>query len=334
MPVIGAAVAVPRGLVASAVAPAGAIAAGLLIDRLAGEPPARVHPVVWFGSAMTALEQRIHADRRSSGVVYTAAGVALGAGSGWLLQRAVGRTAATAVALAVASAGRMLDEEAERIGAHLRATDLDGARRAVRSLVGRDVEELDEAGVGRAVIESVAENTVDAVTAPVLWAAVGGAPAVLAHRAVNTMDAMVGHRTDRYGRFGWASARLDDGANWLPARLTALVVLAGPGAHTAAGRRATTRTVVRQAAPHPSPNGGLVEAAFAHALGVRLGGRNRYADRFEDRGEVGCGAPPTHADVAAAVALRRTATRRVAATVAVAHVAVRVVVSRARGRGR
>ena len=171
----------------------------------------------------------------------------------------------------------------------------------MQALVGRDPSALDADGVARAVVESVAENTTDAVVAPVVWAAVGGAPAVLAHRAVNTLDAMVGHRTPRYERFGWAAARLDDLANAVPAVVgVALVVVRHP-----ARWRAVGRAVVADAGRHPSPNAGLIEAAFAGALGVTLGGANRYAGTVEDRGRLGAGPAPVPADIARAVRLRR-----------------------------
>src|SRR5262249_41107178 len=156
-----------------------------------------------------------------------------------------------------------------------------------------------EKEVARAAVESVAENTVDAVVAPALWAALAGAPGVLAYRAVNTLDAMVGHRSTRYARFGWASARLDDAANWVPARVTAALVAAARPA-----RAAAIASAVRHQAPaHPSPNAGVAEAAFAAALGVRLGGRNAYGDRVELRPALGDGPPPAPADVARAVRL-------------------------------
>jgi adenosylcobinamide-phosphate synthase len=278
-----------------------AVAAGLLADQLLGEPPTRWHPTARFGSAMEALERRSYAPTRLAGLAYTATGVALGWLAGRLLRRLVGRWLSTAVATAAAVAGRMLDREATRVGEHLERGDLDGARRAVRALVGRRAEQLDTAGLARAVIESVAENTVDAVTAPVCWALAGGAPAVLVHRAVNTMDAMVGHRNERYARFGWASARLDDALNWLPARLTAYAVLAG----TAGGRAGRVALMRRQAAAHPSPNGGLIEAAFALRLGVTVGGTNRYGTAQEDRGRLGRGPAASAGDIARAVALRR-----------------------------
>src|SRR5690606_23782143 len=146
----------------------------------------------------------------AAGAVHAACGIGLAVGAGVGLDRLVGRRVATALAVALCSAGRMLDDEARGVARLLEAGDLDGARHALRALVGRTADGLDEAGIVRAVIESVAENSVDAVTATVLWAAVGGAPAALGHRAVNTLDAMVGHRTARLARFGWASARLDD----------------------------------------------------------------------------------------------------------------------------
>jgi adenosylcobinamide-phosphate synthase len=285
---------------------AAAIAAGLVADRLLGEPPTAWHPIAWFGSVMGHLEPRIHADRRRNGVAYTTAGVALGVGAGLAMRRITGPTAATAVATGLAVAGRMLDEEATRIGDRLLAGDLEGARGALRSLVGRSPDDLDEASVSRAVIESVAENSVDAVTAAAFWALVGGAPAVLAYRAINTMDAMVGHHNARYERFGWASARLDDLANWLPARLSALWVLT-PLLARSPEPAALLRTVRRQASVHPSPNGGLIEAAYAHRLGVTLGGTNRYGTRDEHRGLLGDGPAAGPADIERAVTLRRRA---------------------------
>ena len=153
--------------------------------------------------------------------------------------------------------------------------------------------------MARACLESVAENTSDAVVAPLLWGAVAGVPGLLGYRAVNTLDAMIGHRSPRYRHFGWAAARLDDVANWLPARVAGWAAsLAAPlvGGSTAEARH----TVRRDSGRHPSPNAGVVEAAFAGALGVRLGGRNVYAGRGEDRGVLGSGRPVETADIARA----------------------------------
>lgn len=269
------------------------VALGLLLDRALGEPPARWHPVAWFGSTMQAVEHRLHADSRGRGVVHAALGVGLGAGAGALLRTTLGSTGATAVAVAVAVAGRMLRTTAGTIETHLLEDDLTAARAALPALVGRDPAALDASGVSAAVVESLAENTVDAVVAPVLWALAGGAPAVLAHRAVNTMDAMVGHRTPRHGRYGWASARLDDGMAWLPARALATLVA---GLHPSRAGQ-VLRLVRRDAPAHPSPNSGVAETAVAAALGVELGGPLAYGGRVEDRPRLGEGPRPSAADI-------------------------------------
>ncbi len=185
----------------------------------------------------------------------------------------------------------------------LEAGDLEAARRWLPRLVGRDVRRLDAAGMARAVIESVAENTSDGIVAPALYAAVGGARGTLAYRAVNTLDSMVGHRDARYRRFGWASARADDAANLVPARVTALLVAAVRP--KAAG--AVWRAVRRDAGAHPSPNAGVVEAAFAAALGLRLGGTNHYRGRAEERPFLGPpdGRVPQVEDIARAIRCSR-----------------------------
>jgi adenosylcobinamide-phosphate synthase len=274
-----------------------AVALGLLADGVLGEPPAAVHPVAGFGRAMQTVERRTYADTRAAGVVHAAAGILVGAAAG----RTVG---STAVATYTAVAGRALGDAASAVGDALAAGDLERARARLPSLVGRDPSELDEHEIARAAVESVAENTVDAVVAPVLWALAAGAPGVLAHRAVNTMDAMVGHHSDRYERYGWASARLDDAAAWLPARVTAgLVAACRPRAGAA-----VWRSVRRDAPAHPSPNSGVAEAAFAAALGLRLGGESRYGDRVERRPPLGDGRPAEGQDIARAVDLSRDVT--------------------------
>jgi len=210
----------------------------------------------------------------------------------------------TAAATYLAVAGRALRDVATSVGDALECSDLDRARELLPSLVGRDVAELDVPGMARAVVESVAENTVDAVVAPALWAAVGGAPGALGYRAVNTMDAMVGYRNDRYRRYGWASARLDDVAAFIPARLTAvLVAMVRP---RTAG--AIWRAIRTQAPSHPSPNGGVAEAAFAAALGIRLGGANLYGATAEHRGVLGTGRTADAGDIGRAVELSRDVT--------------------------
>jgi adenosylcobinamide-phosphate synthase len=257
-------------------------AAGLLGDLLLGDPR-RGHPVAGFGRAAGAVERVLWHDHRGWGALHTAVcaggAVALGA----VAARAVRPSPAASVALTAAATwavvgGTSLAREAGAVGAALRAGDVGAARRRLPHLCGRDPQTLDADGIARAVVESVAENTSDAVVGALVWGAVGGVPGLLGFRAVNTLDAMVGHRSPRLRRFGWAAARLDDVAGWPGARLTALLaVVAGddPRGAAAAWRADAGR--------HPSPNAGPVEASFAGALGVRLGGTLSYGGRVEHR---------------------------------------------------
>jgi adenosylcobinamide-phosphate synthase len=275
--------------------------AGVLLDALLGELPLDPHPVAAFGTAMGVVEDRLWRDERAAGVRYTSVGLGIGVLAGTVV-------GSTTVATTISVAGRMLGDTALTIGAHLDRGDLQAARGALPSLVGRDPARLDEKEIARAVIESVAENTVDAVVAPALWSAAVGAPGVLAHRAVNTMDAMVGHHSDRYEHFGWASARLDDVLNWIPARATAgLVMLTRPSAAAD-----VARIVTRDAKRHPSPNAGVAESAFAAALGIQVGGTNVYGDRVEQRAVLGDGPPPTATDIGCAVELSNDVARALA----------------------
>ncbi len=275
-------------------------ALGVLSDARFGEPPFEPHPVAVFGSAMTDFEHRHYDGSRAAGAIHAAVGLGIGVAAGRGVRRATGSAVvATAAATALAVAGRGLANAALDVAAALDADDLDAARAALPSLVGRDPRALDQADIARAVVESVAENTVDAVVAPACWAALAGPAGALGYRAVNTMDAMVGHRSARYAEYGWASARLDDAANWVPARLTAgLVAIVRPAA---AG--AVVRAVHRDAPAHPSPNSGVAEAAFAAALGLQLGGPSRYGDRVETRPLLGDGAAPGPLDIGRAVTL-------------------------------
>ena len=266
-------------------------AVGLLADRALGEPPSEIHPVAAFGRLMTSLEAATYAPTRPAGARYAALGLGLGYGVGMLLP--------TAVVVELAAAGNALRGAAVEVRDALAASDLDRARALVPTLVGRDPSALDPSGLAAAVIESLAENTVDAVVAPVWWAVVGGSGAGSAYRAVNTMDAMVGHHSERYEDFGWASARLDDVANYVPARLTALLTACvRPGA-----AKQIAHAVRAHAPAHPSPNAGVAEAAFAAALAVELGGPLRYGTRAEDRPRLGVGPRPMVDDIDRAIAL-------------------------------
>jgi len=278
--------------------------AGYGADAAFGDPR-RFHPVAGFGRLATALETFSYQPSRLAGAAHAAVLVGGSFALGRLAERVGGgrfRRLVLASALWSALGGRSLVAEARRVGRLVEAGDIPGARRAVPALVGRDPAWLGPEELCRAAVESVAENTVDAVVAPLVWAAAAGSGGVLAHRAANTLDAMVGHRDARYERFGWASARLDDAMNWPAARLTAAATtLLAP---TAGGSpRETWRIVCRDGGGHPSPNGGRAEAAFAGALGLRLGGRNVYAERVEDRPVLGDGPAPGPGDIERAARL-------------------------------
>jgi len=302
-------------------ATAAGLLAGVLLDQVAGDPR-RGHPVALFGRAAGWLEGRTWRDDRAAGARYAALLVAGPAVLGLLARRlpAPGLAAATALGTWTVLGGRSLAAEAEAVAAHLRRGDLPAARQQLTHLVGRRTETLGEAEIARAAVESVAENTSDAVVAPLLWGAVGGLPGLLAYRAVNTLDAMVGHHSPRYENFGWASARADDAANYLPARLTAALTALVAAAAGGSGRAAlaVARADGRR---HPSPNAGVAEAAFAGALGVRLGGRNDYGSHAEDRPVLGAaGRPPEVADITRAARLSRAVT--LAAALACAAIAL------------
>nr|WP_300142410.1 cobalamin biosynthesis protein [Propionicimonas sp.] len=276
------------------------LALGWLADQLLGDPR-HGHPVAGFGRLAAALEKRCYADSRVRGAAFWTVAVGGAAGVGVLAQRVVRHHPAlgvltTAAATWAVLGGRSLARESEAIAAHLVADDLPAARDRVRNLVSRDPESLDADGVARAALESVAENSSDAVVAPLFWGAVAGVPGLLGYRAINTLDAMVGYRNDRYRHFGWAAAKLDDLANGIPARIAgALAAVAAP---LVGGRPAdAVRAIREQSGKHPSPNGGVVEAAFAGALGVTVGGRNSYDGVEEDRGELGFGPKPGPSDL-------------------------------------
>ncbi len=286
----------------SGTATAVGLALGWAADQLFGDP-SRWHPVAGFGRLATALEDRTYADDRLHGAVHVAVLVggtaALGVVAARSARNPVLATLATAATTWTVLGGRSLARESEAVAADLDAGDLAAARLQVSHLVSRDPQTLDADGVARAALESVAENTSDAVVAPLFWGAIAGIPGLLAYRAINTLDAMVGYHNERYERFGWAAAKLDDLANLVPARISgALAILAAP---LVGGRPADALRAVRdQSGRHPSPNGGVVEAAFAGALGVTLGGRNTYGGVEEDRGELGHGPAPSASDLARA----------------------------------
>ncbi|HLL87630.1 MAG TPA: cobalamin biosynthesis protein [Thermoleophilaceae bacterium] len=283
-----------------------ALGAGYVADRLVGDP-GRAHPVAGFGRLASAANGVFYSPSRARGAAFVASLVGLAALAGELASRssrAAGLTegAALAVFAWAALGGRSLCREADAIAARLRSGEIEAARAALPALAGRDPETLDAVGITRAVVESVAENTSDAVVGALFWGALGGAPAVAAFRAANTLDAMIGHRSPRYSEFGWAAARLDDAMGWPAARIGAgLAVLCAPLA--GGSPRRAWRMLRRDGAAHPSPNAGRMEAAFAGALGVQLGGDLSYRRRIEPRPRLGDGEPPVVADITRATGL-------------------------------
>ena len=282
------------------------LAVGFGLDQLLGDQR-RGHPVAGFGSLAARLERRSWADHRLAGAAHVTVLVGGAVGAGVVAEHLSRSRPGVRLVLTAATAwtvlgGRSLQREAQTLAGQLAENDLPAARRQIRHLVGRDPSGLDAGQLARACVESVAENTADAVVAPLFWGALLGMPGLLGYRAVNTLDAMVGHRSPRYLRFGWAAARLDDVANWLPARLCGLLTVAL--APVVGGRPADAwQAWRRDAARHPSPNAGVVEASAAGALGVRLGGTNTYDGVTEDRGTLGHGRAVGVADIAPAARL-------------------------------
>ncbi|MEU9960004.1 cobalamin biosynthesis protein [Streptomyces sp. NPDC050982] len=305
-------------------------AAGLLGDLLLGDPR-RGHPVAAFGRAAGAVERVLWRDHRGWGALHTAVCVGGATGLAALAVRSVRASRAGSVALTAAATwsvvgGTSLGREARAIGGALAAGDIEVARERLPHLCGRDPQSLDADGIARAVVESVAENTSDAVVGALVWGAAAGVPGLVGFRAVNTLDAMVGHRSAKYRRYGWASARLDDVAGWPGARLTAvLAAVAG------SDPRGAVRAWCADAAKHPSPNAGPVEASFAGALGVRLGGTLSYAGRVEHRPVLnGEGRAVEVGDIERAVRL----SRRVGLLALGVSVAGRLLVNSLRTKGR
>jgi adenosylcobinamide-phosphate synthase len=311
------------------------IALGVTADALLGDPR-RAHPVAGFGRAAGALERRWYADDVRRGAAFCAVAVGAPVLVGALLERAtagrpVARVAVTALAVWAVLGGTSLASEGEVMAGLLESGDVDGARRRLSHLCARDPAGMQVPDLARATIESLAENSSDAVVAPLLWGAVAGVPGLIGYRAINTLDAMVGYRSPRYQRFGSVCARLDDVVNWVPARVTGgFVALAAPAVGGSPAR--AWRVLRRDGRRHPSPNAGRPEAAAAGALGVVLGGRNTYGGHVEHRPELGEGAAPQVADVHRAVRLGRVVVAS-AGSVAVLIPAAAAVVAAAALRG-
>lgn len=271
--------------------------AGLLLDRLLGEPR-RYHPLVGFGRLAAAVELRLNRRGRGGGLLAWSLLVLPFTVTAALIEPLpVIGDAAAVLLLYLALGGRSLAEHAERVTAALGAGQLPEARCLVGGLVSRDTRDMGEADIARAAAESVLENGSDAVFGALFWFLVAGAPGVVLYRLANTLDAMWGYRNDRYLRFGWAAARIDDLLNLVPARLAA-------GSYALVGATRDALTCWRHQAPAwESPNAGPVMAAGAGALGVRLGGPAVYHGALRQRPVLGNGRTATAADIRRAVAL-------------------------------
>ena len=261
-----------------------------LLDAAIGDPRWFPHPVRWMGSIVNWCDRRIHqfllssAKQRMGGVLLAVAlpvgAYASGALFIWFsssIDPILG-SAATVLLAWTTLAARDLIDHIISVQRALQSVSLMEARSAVAKIVGRDTEEMDESDIVRATVETIAESTADGIVAPLFYLIIGGAPLALAYKAVSTLDSMIGHLDDRYRWFGWASARLDDVANFIPARITALLLVfsAGIVSRSWPVMQRAWQIVLRDGGQHPSPNSGRPEAAMAGALGVQLGGTNRY----------------------------------------------------------
>ena len=291
----------------------------LLVEATLGYPDRVLrtigHPVMWFGRMIDWLDVILNRETNSGGrrkaagfaaafLIFFIPAAAACAVESFLLLLPYGFTIVAIVASSLI-AQRSLYEHVERDAAALEQEGLDGGRRAVSQIVGRDPDALDQAGVARAAIESLAENFSDGVVAPVFWLAIGGLTGGVAYKAINTADSMIGHLSPRHAAFGWAAARLDDLVNLPASRLAALLIVA---AALPDGAPAAWRAVRRDATRHRSPNAGYPEAAMAGALGLALAGPRRYGGVPVDDALMGDGRrAATAADIRAALALYRRA---------------------------
>jgi adenosylcobinamide-phosphate synthase len=271
-----------------------AIMAALILDRLIGDPKSAPHPVKWFGHLIALVDRKWNKgiSRFEKGIALLIVVLVITASASIIILYLASRIhpvafiAVEAIMIWASIAPRSLKEAGMDVYKPLIDGDLNEARHKLSWIVGRDTDNLDEGEITRGAVETVAENTSDGVIAPLFWAMIGGGPAALLYRAVNTCDSMVGYQNDKYEQFGKASARFDDIVNYIPARLTAFLLVA-VAAKPADIRRHAWHIVVRDAKKHPSPNSGWCEAAVAGLLQIELGGLNTYKGIVSDRARMG-----------------------------------------------
>jgi adenosylcobinamide-phosphate synthase len=294
------------------------LAVACIVDSVVGDPRWFPHPVRWMGIIVNGCDRFVHRlllspfKQRMAGVLlavalptgsYAAAALLIWLG-GWI-DSLLGSVVTVLLAWTTLAARDLMDHVLS-VQRALRSHLLPEARSAVAQIVGRDTEEMAEPDIVRATVETIAESTADGIVAPLFYLAIGGAPLALAYKAINTLDSMIGHKDDRYRWFGWASARLDDLVNFIPARITALLLVLSAGVlfRSWSVMRRTWRILLRDGGSHPSPNSGHPEAAMAGALGVQLGGGNRYDGLFLERPCLGDPVQPLmQAHIGKAVAL-------------------------------
>ena len=314
------------------------VVAALMVDLIVGDPRWLPHPVVVIGGFIQKCEKLVRRlvskqmgrGLRLGGILLVAVVCSSTCFFTWGFIWLAGKVhvylglAVHLWLLSTTLAVKSLHQHARAVAVPLAQGDLSAARRAVAMIVGRDTECLKERGITRATVETVAENTVDGIISPLFYAFIGGAPLAMAYKAINTLDSMIGHRDEKYLHLGWAAARLDDLANYLPARLAGLFyVLVSIG--TPGGVRGTFQTIQQDAPKHPSPNSGIPEAAVAGALGIELGGTNYYRGQVSHRALMGPGKYPLeYGHIEQALAL----TRKVTALALVVGVLVSWAVSR------
>jgi len=294
----------------------------LLVERLFGYPDRLLaaigHPVMWIGALIAELDRRWNRrvrsaqERRAAGVAALVVIVAAAGGAAWLAQMLLGWSLVGLLVLAFIAgsllAQKSLEAHVAAVADALETGGLVAGRQAVSRIVGRDPQALDEAGVSRAAIESLAENFSDGVVAPAFWLAMLGLPGAAIYKAANTADSMIGHKTERHGAFGWAPARFDDLINLPASRLTALLVVAAAWFVPGASPQAAWEAVRRDARRHRSPNAGWPEAAFAGALGLSLAGPRAYGGVMVQDAFMGDGRRETNAaDIRRALRLYRAA---------------------------
>lgn len=280
-----------------------ALSLAFLLDRLIGDPPSWPHPVKWIGTYIAKMDRLLNHghSKKSKGLLMMSSLLLIVLMFSSVLvylayqQHIAAGILVEAVLISTTLAQKSLHIAGMDVYQPLAEADLNEARIKLSYIVGRDTDELQEGEIVRATVETIAENTSDGITAPLFWAFIGGAPLAMMYRAINTCDSMVGYRNKQYLDFGWASAKMDDIVNWIPARLTGLLMLLNQnrGPHSFKKR---WMIVVRDAKVHPSPNSGWGEAAVAALLGVQLGGVNYYKGVISNRAKMGESVIPLQAN--------------------------------------